>query len=141
MIGSLNGRLIEKYPTELLIECGGVGYEVKISLFTFSQLSENESIKIYTKLIVREDAHLLYGFYTKDEREMFNFLISVSGIGPNTALIMLSSLSPEEIANAMTALIQNTTLAKQMKTDGAIQANKFNALNCANAVMNVYKSL
>jgi Holliday junction DNA helicase RuvA len=101
MIGSLNGRLIEKYPTELLIECGGVGYEVKISLFTFSQLSENESVKIYTKLIVREDAHLLYGFYTKDEREMFSFLISVSGIGPNTALIMLSSLSPEEIANAI----------------------------------------
>jgi Holliday junction DNA helicase RuvA len=101
MIGSLNGRLLEKYPTELLIECGGVGYEVKISLHTFSQLSENESIKIYTKLIVREDAHLLYGFNTKDEREMFNFLISVSGIGPNTALIMLSSLSPEEIANAI----------------------------------------
>jgi Holliday junction DNA helicase RuvA len=101
MIGSLNGRLLEKYPTELLFECGGVGYEVKISLHTFSQLSENESIKIYTKLIVREDAHLLYGFNTKDEREMFNFLISVSGIGPNTALIMLSSLSPEEIANAI----------------------------------------
>lgn len=101
MIGSLNGRLLEKYPTELLIECGGVGYEVKISLHTFSQLSENESIKIYTKLIVREDAHLLYGFSTKDEREMFNFLVSVSGIGPNTALIMLSSLTPEEIANAI----------------------------------------
>lgn len=101
MIGSLNGRLLEKYPTELLIECGGVGYEVKISLHTFSQLSESESIKIYTKLIVREDAHLLFGFNTKDEREMFNFLISVSGIGPNTALIMLSSLSPEEIANAI----------------------------------------
>lgn len=101
MIGSLNGRLLEKYPTELLIECGGVGYEVKISLHTFSQLSENESIKIYTKLIVREDAHLLYGFSTKDEREMFNFIVSVSGIGPNTALIMLSSLTPEEIANAI----------------------------------------
>jgi Holliday junction DNA helicase RuvA len=101
MIGSLNGRLLEKYPTELLVECGGVGYEVKISLHTFSQLADSESIKIYTKLIVREDAHLLYGFNTKDEREMFNFLISVSGIGPNTALIMLSSLSPEEIANAI----------------------------------------
>ncbi|NBR16051.1 MAG: Holliday junction branch migration protein RuvA [Flavobacteriales bacterium] len=101
MIGSLNGRLIEKYPTELLIECGGVGYEVKISLNTFSQLSESESIKIFTKLIVREDAHILYGFNTKDEREMFNLLISVSGIGPNTALIMLSSLSSEEIAIAI----------------------------------------
>lgn len=114
MIGSLNGRLIEKYPTELLIECGGVGYEVKISLNTFSQLSESESIKIFTKLIVREDAHILYGFYTKDEREMFNLLISVSGIGPNTALIMLSSLSSEEIAIA----IQTEDVATIQKVKG-----------------------
>ncbi len=122
MIGSLNGRLIEKYPTELLIECGGVGYEVKISLYTFSQLSENESIKIYTKLIVREDAHLLYGFYTKDEREMFNFLISVSGIGPNTALIMLSSLSPEEIANAIQT--EDVTTIQKVKGIGAKTAQR-----------------
>ena len=122
MIGSLNGRLLEKYPTELLIECGGVGYEVKISLFTFSQLSENESIKIYTKLIVREDAHLLYGFYTKDEREMFNFLISVSGIGPNTALIMLSSLSPEEIANAIQT--EDVTTIQKVKGIGAKTAQR-----------------
>jgi Holliday junction DNA helicase RuvA len=122
MIGSLNGRLIEKYPTELLIECSGVGYEVKISLFTFSQLSENESIKIYTKLIVREDAHLLYGFYTKDEREMFNFLISVSGIGPNTALIMLSSLSPEEIANAIQT--EDVTTIQKVKGIGAKTAQR-----------------
>ena len=122
MIGSLNGRLIEKYPTELLIECGGVGYEVKISLFTFSQLSESESIKIYTKLIVREDAHLLYGFYTKDEREMFNFLISVSGIGPNTALIMLSSLSPEEIANAIQT--EDVTTIQKVKGIGAKTAQR-----------------
>jgi len=122
MIGSLNGRLLEKYPTELLIECGGVGYEVKISLFTFSQLSENESIKIYTKLIVREDAHLLFGFYTKDEREMFNFLISVSGIGPNTALIMLSSLSPEEIANAIQT--EDVTTIQKVKGIGAKTAQR-----------------
>ena len=122
MIGSLNGRLQEKYPTELLIECGGVGYEVKISLFTFSQLSENESIKIYTKLIVREDAHLLYGFYTKDEREMFNFLISVSGIGPNTALIMLSSLSPEEIANAIQT--EDVSTIQKVKGIGAKTAQR-----------------
>ena len=122
MIGSLNGRLLEKYPTELLIECGGVGYEVKISLFTFSQLSENESIKIYTKLIVREDAHLLYGFYTKDEREMFNLLISVSGIGPNTALIMLSSLSPEEIANAIQT--EDVTTIQKVKGIGAKTAQR-----------------
>ena len=122
MIGSLNGRLLEKYPTELLIECGGVGYEVKISLFTFWQLSENESIKIYTKLIVREDANLLYGFYTKDEREMFNFLISVSGIGPNTALIMLSSLSPEEIANAIQT--EDVTTIQKVKGIGAKTAQR-----------------
>jgi len=122
MIGSLNGRLLEKYPTELLIECGGVGYEVKISLHTFSQLSENESIKIYTKLIVREDAHLLYGFNAKDEREMFNFLISVSGIGPNTALIMLSSLSPEEIANAIQT--EDVTTIQKVKGIGAKTAQR-----------------
>jgi len=122
MIGLLNGRLLEKYPTELLIECGGVGYEVKISLHTFSQLSENESIKIYTKLIVREDAHLLYGFNTKDEREMFNFLISVSGIGPNTALIMLSSLSPEEIANAIQT--EDVTTIQKVKGIGAKTAQR-----------------
>jgi Holliday junction DNA helicase RuvA len=101
MIGLLNGRLIEKNPTELLIDCSGVGYEVKISLNTYSHLPEGEAIRIYTKLIIREDAHLLYGFYTKEEREMFNHLISVSGIGPNTAMIMLSSLKTEEIAQAI----------------------------------------
>lgn len=101
MIGLLNGRLIEKNPTELLVDCSGVGYEVKISLNTYSQLPEGESIRIYTKLIIREDAHLLYGFYTKEEREMFNHLISVSGIGPNTAMIMLSSLKTDEIAQAI----------------------------------------
>ena len=101
MIGSLNGRLIEKNPTELLIECSGVGYEVKISLNTYTQLSDSEQIKLHTKLIVREDAQILYGFFTKEEREMFNYLISVSGIGPNTAMIMLSSLIPEEIAHAI----------------------------------------
>ena len=101
MIGRLNGRLIEKNPTDLLIECGGVGYEVKISLNTYSQLGSDESIHVYTKLIVREDAHILYGFANKEEREMFNHLISVSGIGPNTAMIMLSSLVPDEIAQAI----------------------------------------
>jgi len=101
MIGSLNGRLIEKNPTELLIECSGVGYEVKISLNTYTQLNDSEQIKLHTKLIVREDAQILYGFFTKEEREMFNYLISVSGIGPNTAMIMLSSLIPEEIAHAI----------------------------------------
>ncbi len=102
MISHLNGKLIEKNPTNLIVECNGVGYEVKISLHTFSTLKSEESIFIFTQFIVREDAQILYGFSTKDEREMFNYLISVSGIGPNTAMIMLSSLVPEEIATAIT---------------------------------------
>ena len=101
MIGHLNGKLVEKNPTELIIECSGVGYEVKISLNTFSALGSDESIKIFTKLVVREDAQILYGFASKVEREMFNHLVSVSGIGPNTAMIMLSSLVPDEIAHAI----------------------------------------
>ena len=101
MISHLNGKLIEKNPTALIIECGGVGYEVKISLTTFSAIGSDESIKIFTQFIVREDAQLLFGFATKEEREIFNHLISVSGIGPNTAMIMLSSLTPEEIAHAI----------------------------------------
>ena len=101
MIAHLHGKLIEKNPTTLIIECAGVGYEVKISLTTFSAIGPAESIMIFTQHIVREDAQLLYGFATKEEREMFNHLISVSGIGPNTAMIMLSSLSPEEVAHAI----------------------------------------
>jgi len=101
MISHLNGKLIEKNPTALIIECGGVGYEVKISLTTFSAIGSDESIKIFTQFIVREDAQLLFGFATKEERDIFNHLISVSGIGPNTAMIMLSSLTPVEVAHAI----------------------------------------
>lgn len=101
MITHLRGRLIEKNATSLVIECNGMGYEVKISLTSYSQIKEEEAVFIYTQFIVREDAQLLYGFYTKEEREVFNHLISVSGIGPNTAMIMLSSLSPEEVAQAI----------------------------------------
>lgn len=101
MITHLNGKLIEKNPTNLIIECAGIGYEVKISLNTFSSLTSDESVFIYTQFIVREDAQILYGFGSKEEREMFNYLVSVSGIGPNTAMIMLSSLATEEIAHAI----------------------------------------
>jgi Holliday junction DNA helicase RuvA len=101
MIAHINGKLVEKNPTTLIIECNGLGYEVKISLNTFSAIGSDEAVKVYTQFIVREDAQLLYGFATKEEREMFIHLISVSGIGPNTAMIMLSSLVPEEIAHAI----------------------------------------
>lgn len=101
MITQLNGKLIEKNPTSLVIDCGGVGYEVKISLNTYGKIGNSEAIRVYTQFIVREDAQLLYGFADTSEREMFNLLISVSGIGPNTAMIMLSSLQPGEIAQAI----------------------------------------
>jgi Holliday junction DNA helicase RuvA len=101
MITHLNGKLVEKKPTSVVVECGGIGYFVFISLNTFSGIGSHEAVKIYTRHIVREDAQLLYGFATTDERAMFDHLISVSGIGPNTAMIMLSSMTPEEIARAI----------------------------------------
>jgi Holliday junction DNA helicase RuvA len=122
MIGRLNGRLIEKNPTDLLIECAGVGYEVKISLNTFSQLGSDEAVQVFTKLIVREDAHILYGFANKEEREMFNHLVSVSGIGPNTAMIMLSSLVPDEIAQAI--LTEDVVTIQKIKGIGTKTAQR-----------------
>ena len=101
MIAHLNGKLVEKSPTHVIVECQGVGYFVKISLNSFSLLGNDENLKIYTQFVVREDAQILYGFMSLEEREMFNHLVSVSGIGPNTAMIMLSSLVPQEIAHAI----------------------------------------
>lgn len=101
MFAHLNGKLVEKNPTNIIVECNGVGYLVLISLNTFSALPSSESVKVFTKLIVREDAQILYGFASTEERTMFEQLISVSGIGPNTAMIMLSSLVPDEIAHAI----------------------------------------
>jgi Holliday junction DNA helicase RuvA len=122
MIAQLNGKLVEKNPTELIIECGGVGYEVKISLNTYTAIGTAEAIRIFTKLIVREDAQLLYGFATKEEREMFGYLISVSGIGPNIAMIMLSSLVPEEIAHAIQT--EDVATIQRIKGIGAKTAQR-----------------
>ncbi|SFT80857.1 Holliday junction DNA helicase subunit RuvA [Lishizhenia tianjinensis] len=122
MITHLNGKLVEKNPTNLVIECGGIGYEVKISLNTFSAIKSEEAIKIFTQFVVREDAQILYGFATTDEREMFNHLISVSGIGPNTAMIMLSSLLPSDIAQAIVSEDVNTI--KSVKGIGAKTAQR-----------------
>lgn len=101
MITHLNGRLVEKNPTYLIVECAGVGYYVKISLNAFSQIGDEENVRILTQLQIREDAHTLYGFYSEHEREMFNHLISVSGIGANTAILMLSAMTADEIASAI----------------------------------------
>lgn len=122
MITHLRGRLIEKNPTHLVIECAGVGYAVKISLNTYATLSSDENIFIYTHQIFREDAQILFGFHSTEEREMFNHLISVSGIGPNTAILMLSALSPEEIAHAIQT--EDVKTIKSIKGIGAKTAER-----------------
>lgn len=122
MIHHLNGRLVEKTPTHVIIECAGVGYFVKISLHSYSAIKNDEQIKIFTHLQVREDAHSLYGFMTENERIMFTHLISVSGIGANTAILMLSSLSPEEIAAAI--VNENVALIQGIKGIGAKTAQR-----------------
>ena len=93
--------MIEKSPTEVVIDCNGVGYLVNISLNTFSKLTDSESISLFTHLQVKEDSHTLFGFFEKTERNLFRKLISVSGIGASTARTMLSSLSPKEIQSAI----------------------------------------
>ena len=101
MITQLKGRMVEKSPTEVVIDCNGVGYLVNISLNTFSKLTDSERISLFTHLQVKEDSHTLFGFFEKTERNLFRQLISVSGIGASTARTMLSSLSPNEIQSAI----------------------------------------
>lgn len=101
MISFLKGKLAEKSPTQIVVDCHGVGYEVNISLYTYGKLPSDEAISIYTYLQVREDAQVLYGFMDKAEKEVFTKLISVSGIGASTARMMFSSLSPEEVVDAI----------------------------------------
>ncbi len=101
MITHLRGKLVEKNPTHVVIECAGIGYFVNISLNTFSKLTDNEGILLYTHLQIKEDSHSLFGFAEKSEREIFRLLLSVSGIGSSTARTMLSSLTPFQIRDAI----------------------------------------
>jgi len=101
MITQIKGKLVEKNPTLVVIDCNGIGYEINISLHTFSDLPSDENIKLFTHLQVREDAHILFGFSTVLERTVFRYLISVSGIGASTARTMLSSLTPLQIQQAI----------------------------------------
>jgi len=101
MIAHLQGKLVEKTPTEVVIDCGGVGYHVNISLHTYSLLPQTETIRLFTYLQIKEDAHTLFGFVEKSEREIFKMLLSVSGIGASIARTMLSSLEPKQIIQAL----------------------------------------
>src|SRR6476620_8666177 len=101
MIAHIQGKLVEKSPTEVVIDCNGVGYQVNISLHTFGLLPSTDFIKLFTYMLVKEDSHSLYGFIEKSEREIFKLLLSVSGIGANTARTMLSSIEPRQLINAL----------------------------------------
>jgi Holliday junction DNA helicase RuvA len=122
MITQLKGRMIEKSPTEIVIDCNGVGYLVNISLNTFSKLSDSESISLYTHLQVKEDSHTLFGFFEKTERNLFRQLISVSGIGASTARTMLSSLTPGEIQTAIVS--GNVSVIQSVKGIGLKTAQR-----------------
>lgn len=101
MIAFLKGKLVHKEPTFVIMEVNGVGYQVNISLNTFSEIKDREDIKLSTYLQVREDAHILYGFSNEAEKAMFQNLISVNGVGPNTAMVVLSYLPPSELKAAI----------------------------------------
>ncbi len=122
MITYIKGKLVEKNPTYIIVESGGIGYFIHISLHTFSQISDEESIKLHTHFHVREDTQSLYGFFTKMEREVFRLLITVSGVGTTTARIMLSSMSPKEIQQAIAS--DNAALLLSVKGIGTKTAQR-----------------
>ena len=122
MIAYLEGKLVVKEPTHLIMDVNGVGYEIKISLSTFSAVKNAERAKIHTHFHVKEDAHTMYGFAEFSEKKRFLDLISISGVGPSIALMILSSLSPEELQGAI--LAENTGMIQGVKGVGAKTAQR-----------------
>lgn len=122
MIGYVKGAITHKSPTFIYVECGGVGYHVNISLFTYSKIEKLEQVKLLTHLHVKEDGHTLFGFYEAEERSLFVHLLSVSGIGPNTARIVLSSMAPSDVRDAI--LTEDEIAFKQVKGIGAKTAKQ-----------------
>ncbi len=122
MITHIRGKLVEKNPTDVVIDCNGVGYFLNISLHTFSLIGNDELLQLYTHLQVKEDAHTLYGFVEKAERDIFRLLLSVSGIGASIARTMLSSLNPKQVKDAI-ALADVTTI-QSVKGIGAKTAQR-----------------
>ncbi len=122
MITHIRGKLIEKNPTNAVIEANGVGYWINISLNTYAQLPDSEAAFLYTYLSVKEDSHTLYGFSTKIEREIFKLLISVSGVGPSIARTMISSMTTDEIQHAIAS--GNVSLIQSVKGIGTKTAQR-----------------
>jgi Holliday junction DNA helicase RuvA len=122
MFEYIKGVVTTLKPSHIILEANSVGYFITISLNTYTQLHGKESAMLYIHQVIREDAHLLYGFSTETERELFRMLISVNGIGSNTAIMMFSSLSPDEIKNAI--LTENINLLKSIKGIGIKTAQR-----------------
>jgi len=122
MITHIKGKLVEKNPSFVVVDCNGIGYMIRISLHTFSQISDSELCNLFTHLSVKEDSHTLYGFFEKAERELFRLLISVSGVGTNTAQTILSSLSPLDAQLAI--LSENVAALQSVKGIGAKTAQR-----------------
>jgi len=118
----LKGKLVEKTPSEAIIECSGVAYFVNVSLQTYSQIKDKEDILLYIHLVVKEDSHTLFGFISKGERTIFRQLISVSGVGANTARVILSSMSTEEVFEAI--IMNNAAALQSVKGIGAKTAQR-----------------
>ena len=137
MITQIIGRLVEKNPTHLVIDCNGIGYEVNISLNTYSQIGSEEKIKLYTHLQIKEDSHTLYGFFSTFERDIFRLLISVSGIGASTARTMLSSLDPNSIQKAIVS--ENVETIKSIKGIGLKTAQRV-IIELKDKMFNLYES-
>lgn len=122
MIAYLEGKINYKAPTNIFLDIGGIAYDVQISLNTFAEIEKLENVKLFTQLIVREDAHSIYGFFTIEEKDLFVKLISVSGIGPNTARVILSYMTPNETKSAI--LRDNVTAFKKVKGVGPKTAQR-----------------
>jgi len=122
MITHIRGKLIEKNPTFVVVESNGIGYLLHISLNTFSKITDSEAIFLHTHLQVKEDSHTLYGFISKIEREIFRLLISVSGVGPSIARTMLSSMTTDEIQQAIAS--GNVGVIQSVKGIGAKTAQR-----------------
>lgn len=122
MLDFLKGEIAELTPTTLVLELNGLGYELNISLQSFSHLQEKNTCQIFVHEVIREDAHQLFGFTSKDERSVFRQLISVSGVGANTARMILSSMSSDEVRNAIAS--GNVEILKSIKGIGAKSAQR-----------------
>jgi Holliday junction DNA helicase RuvA len=122
MIAFLKGRLAYKEPTFVVVDVNGVGYHVTISLQTFSEIKEQENILLFTHLAIREDAHLLFGFSNEAEKKLFQQLISVNGIGPSTAIVMLSYMNSQELKSAI--ISENVAALQAIKGIGGKTAQR-----------------